>query len=158
MRRSGSGPSRTNTSQRRFRSWTEFHVKQHLSDVAKSLYGATRDLAHPSARARHDEWDTGNLDAVLTALRGHALHNDEARTCIDYLERNLERMDYPAFRAAGPCTSTGVVEASCKVAIGTRCKRADPRVKPLEVENRRLQRQLARAETIITLQNKLPRS
>ena len=158
MRRSGSGTSRTNTCQRRFRSWTEFHVKQHLSDVAKSLYGATRDLAHPSARARHDEWDTGNLDAVLTALRGHALHNDEARTCIDYLERNLERMDYPAFRAAGLCTSTGVVEASCKVAIGTRCKRADPRVKPLEVENRRLQRQLARAETIITLQNKLPRS
>lgn len=32
-------------------------------------------------------------------------------------------IDYPAFRAAGLCTSTGVVEAGCKVAIGTRCKR-----------------------------------
>ncbi len=31
----------------------------------------------------------------------------------------------------------------------------DPRVKPLEVENRRLQRKLARAETIITLQKKV---
>ena len=33
-------------------------------------------------------------------------------------------MRYPTFRAAGLCTSTGVVEAGCKVAIGTRCKRA----------------------------------
>ena len=31
----------------------------------------------------------------------------------------------------------------------------DPRVKPLEAENRRLQRKLARAETIITLQKKV---
>ena len=34
-------------------------------------------------------------------------------------------------------------------------KPIDPRVKPLEVENRRLQRKLARAETIITLQKKV---
>ena len=68
--------------------------------------------------------DAGDLDAVLTALREHAPHDDEARQCIDYIERNRARMDYPAFRAAGLCTSTGVVEAGCKVAIGTRCKRA----------------------------------
>ena len=34
----------------------------------------------------------------------------------------------------------------------------DPRVKQLEAENRRRQRKLQRAETIITLQKKLPRS
>ena len=34
----------------------------------------------------------------------------------------------------------------------------DPRVKQLEAENRRLQRKLQRAETIIPLQKKLPRS
>ena len=101
-----------------------FHAKQHLSDVAKSIYGATSDLAQPWARARHDELDAGDLDAVLTALRGHERHDDEARKCVDYVERNRARMDYPTFRAAGLCTSTGVVEAGCKVAIGTRCKRA----------------------------------
>ena len=101
-----------------------FHVKQHLSDVAKSIDGATTDLARAWARARHDELDAGNLDAVLGVLRPHAFAHDEARTCVDYLERNRERMRYPAFRAAGLCTSTGVVEAGCKVAIGTRCKRA----------------------------------
>ena len=41
---------------------------------------------------------------------------------------------------------------------GPVAKTIDPRVHQLEVENRRLQRQLQRAETIITLQKKLPRS
>jgi hypothetical protein len=101
-----------------------FHAKQHLSDVGKAVYGATSDLARAWARERHDELDDGDLDAVLRALRTHAAANDEASKCVDYVERNRERMRYPAFRAAGLCTSTGVVEAGCKVAIGTRCKRA----------------------------------
>jgi transposase-like protein len=41
---------------------------------------------------------------------------------------------------------------------GPKARPVDPRVKQLEAENRRLQRKLQRAETIITLQKKLPRS
>ena len=33
-------------------------------------------------------------------------------------------MRYPIFRAQGLCTSSGAVEAGCKVSIGTRLKRA----------------------------------
>ena len=33
-------------------------------------------------------------------------------------------MRYPEFRTQGLCVSSGVVEAGCKVAIGTRLKRA----------------------------------
>lgn len=101
-----------------------FHAKQHLSDVGKAIYGAPSDLARAWARERHEELDAGDLDAVLHALRVHAPYDDEARRCIDYVEHNRHRMQYPAFRAAGCCTSTGVVEAGCKVAIGTRLKRA----------------------------------
>ena len=101
-----------------------FHAKQHLSDVAKAVYGAPSDLARAWARERHDELDAGALDAVLRALRVHAPHEEVARRCVDYVERNRHRMQYPVFRAAGFCTSTGVVEAGCKVAIGTRLKRA----------------------------------
>ncbi|MGH6690166.1 MAG: UPF0236 family transposase-like protein [Gammaproteobacteria bacterium] len=101
-----------------------FHAKQHLSDVAKSIYGAGSDLAEQWAHQRHDELDAGDIDAILNALRIHSPKDDEARKCIDYVECNRARMQYPQFRKAGLCTSTGVVEAGCKVAIGTRCKRA----------------------------------
>ena len=101
-----------------------FHAKQHVSDVAKAVYGPHSDLGKPWARARHDELDAGQLAAVLRALHPHVGTNDEARKCVEYVERNRARMRYPEFKAAGLCTSTGVVEAGCKVAIGTRCKRA----------------------------------
>jgi hypothetical protein len=54
----------------------------------------------------------------------HSPKDDEARKCVDYVDDNRMRMRYAEFRAAGLCTSTGVVEAGCKTAIGTRCKRA----------------------------------
>jgi len=101
-----------------------YHAKGHLWDVARAIYGAGSDLGEAWAKQRRDELDEGKLDAVLTALGVHAKHNDEARRCVEYVERNRERMRYPDFRAAGLCTSTGVVEAGCNVAIGTRCKRA----------------------------------
>jgi len=101
-----------------------YHAKQHLSDVAKSIYEPGSDLAEQWGRKRHDELDAGDLKAVLKALRRHSPKDDEARKCIEYIDRNRQRMRYPDFRAAGLCTSTGVVEAGCKVAIGTRCKRA----------------------------------
>jgi len=101
-----------------------FHAKGHLWDVAKAIYGVGSDLGEQWAKQRRDELDEGNLDAVLAALRAHAESNDEARKCLDYVTRNRHRMRYPKFRAAGLCTSTGVVEAGCKTAIGTRLKRS----------------------------------
>jgi hypothetical protein len=101
-----------------------FHAKQKLSDVAKSIYGLESSLGKEWERQRHDELDAGNLEAVLAALRLHAPKDDEARKCVDYVQRNRHRMRYGEFRMQGLCTSTGVIEAGCKVAIGTRCKRA----------------------------------
>jgi hypothetical protein len=101
-----------------------FHAKQYLSDVAKAIYGAGSDLATQWARQRHDQLDAGDLDPIIACLGLHAQHCDAARKCIDYLKTNRARMRYHDFRAHGLCTSTGVVEAGGKVAIGTRLKRA----------------------------------
>ena len=101
-----------------------FHAKQHLSDVAKAIYGPGSDLGRQWAKRRHDQLDEGKLNAILEALRAHAETNDEARKCIDYVTRNRHRMRYPKFRARGLCVSSGVVEAGCKLAIGTRLKRS----------------------------------
>ena len=100
-----------------------FHAKQHLSDVAKAIWEPGSETGEPWARARHDELDAGDIDAVLRALAVHADAVDDARKCVEYLRTNRGRMQYAEFHAAGLCTSTGVVEAGCKVAIGTRLKR-----------------------------------
>jgi hypothetical protein len=100
-----------------------FHAKQHLSDVGKAIYGPTSPLGRAWSKLRHDELDEGKLDDLRAALAAHAAVNDEARKCLGYVDANRDRMRYAEFRAAGLCTSTGVVEAGCKVAIGTRLKR-----------------------------------
>jgi hypothetical protein len=101
-----------------------FHAKQHLFDVAKSIWGAGSDLAKQWAHQRYDELDAGDIEAVLSALRMHSPKDEEAQKCVEYVDGNRTRMRYAEFRAKGLCTSTGVVEAGCKTAIGTRCKRA----------------------------------
>ncbi len=101
-----------------------YHAKGHLWDVAKAIYGAGSDLGGHWAKLRRDELDEGKFSDILAALRVHAQANDEARKCLDYLLRNQSRMRYPEFRAQGLCVSTGVVEAGCKLVVGTRLKRA----------------------------------
>lgn len=101
-----------------------FHAKQHLSDLGKALYGPSTPRASQWAERRKEELDTGRFRALLTAIRRQVTRSDAARRCLHYFQTNRERMRYPGFHAQGLCTSTGVVEAGCKVAIGTRLKRA----------------------------------
>src|SRR6267154_2108106 len=101
-----------------------YHAKQHLSDLGKELYGPTNPRAAQWAERRKEELDTGKFRALLTAIRRQVSRSEEARRCLHYFQTNRERMRYPDFHAQGLCTSTGVVEAGCKVAIGTRLKRA----------------------------------
>jgi hypothetical protein len=101
-----------------------YHAKQHLSDLGKELYGSTNPRAAQWAERRKEELDTGKFLALLTAIRRQVSRSEEASRCLHYFKTNRERMRYPEFHAQGLCTSTGVVEAGCKVAIGTRLKRA----------------------------------
>jgi hypothetical protein len=101
-----------------------FHVKKRLNDVSKAIWGAGSTPASEWANARCAELDQGRLDDLIRAVSAHASICEQARQCVGYLDGNRDRMDYPAFHAKGLCTSTGVVEAGCKVAIGTRLKRA----------------------------------
>lgn len=101
-----------------------YHAKGHLWDVAKAIYGAGTDLAQQWGKLRRDELDDGKIDAILEALSIHAPVNEEARKCVDYIARNRARMRYPEFRGQGLCVASGVVEAGCKLTVGTRLKRA----------------------------------
>lgn len=100
------------------------HAKQKLNAVAKAIYGPTSEIGEAWATDRKDELDAGDVDAIVAALARHATAHEEARQCRDYVERNRDRLNYPEFEAQGLCTTTAVVEAGCKVTVGTRLKRA----------------------------------
>ena len=104
-----------------------FHAKEHLSDVGKAIFGATSELGRAWARERHAELDEGRLDELLSALAAHVPSCEEARRCVGYVSTNRERMRYPEFRSQGLCVSSGVLEAGCRVVVGTRLKRSGMR-------------------------------
>jgi hypothetical protein len=101
-----------------------YHAKEALHRTAQSIFGATSAEAKPWATVRCTELDDGKLQAIISALRPHIGSCNDAAKCATYIIRNRRRMRYPTFHAQGLCTSTGVLEAGCKVAIGTRLKRA----------------------------------
>jgi hypothetical protein len=100
------------------------HAKQKLNEVAKAIFGPTSELGETWAQARKDELDAGDVDAIVRALSRYRSTHDEARQCRDYVERNRDRLNYPEFERQGLCTTTAVVEAGCKVTVGTRLKRS----------------------------------
>jgi hypothetical protein len=87
------------------------------------FYGAGTAFSRPWAPLRHDELDAGHLRALCAALRQHASTHSEARRCRGYVTQHRARLRDPTFRAQGLCVSSGVAEAGCKVAIGTRLER-----------------------------------
>jgi hypothetical protein len=101
-----------------------FHAKEHLSQAAKAIWGPDSELGRQWAAERHAQLDDGKLGAIVEALRVHAPTEPEARRCLGYICRNRRRMRYPDFHRRGLCTSSGVLEAGCKVVVATRLKRA----------------------------------
>jgi Uncharacterised protein family (UPF0236) len=100
-----------------------FHAKEHLSTVGKVVFGSS-EAGKAWIQQRYEELDDGRLSSLVRALHPFVDQYREARECIRYIWNNRRRMRYPKFHKQGLCTSTGVVEAGCKVVIGTRLKRA----------------------------------
>ena len=99
-----------------------YHAKEALHRAAQAVFPSTGD-GKPWVEQRCAELDGGRLRDLVHQLRSHADASPEAMKCVLYIVRNRARMRYPKFRAQGLCTSTGVLEAGCKVVIGTRLKR-----------------------------------
>jgi hypothetical protein len=100
-----------------------FHAKEHLRSVGKIIFG-NPVAGQPWIEQRYDELDAGRLRSLIQALRPYLRPHPEARDCMHYIWNNRRRMRYPRFDQQGLCTATGVVEAGCKVVVGTRLKRA----------------------------------
>jgi hypothetical protein len=73
-----------------------FHAKEHLSNLAKALYGPAHPRAALWAERRKEELDSGNFRALLTAISRQVFRSDDARRCLHYFQTNRERMRYPS--------------------------------------------------------------
>ena len=108
-----------------------YHAREHLTGIAKVLYGPGSAEAKQWADARIAELDTGNVEAVLSAMarlrpRNDAI-KDEVRRTIGYFQTNAERMRYSQFRRQGLFVGSGVIEAGCKTIAGRRLKQSGMR-------------------------------
>ena len=100
-----------------------FHAKERLHTLSKSLY-ADRQSGQEWAQKRCGELDAGQIETLLSVLATETSHHEEGKAAWTYFRENRHRMRYARFEAQGLCTSTGVVEAGCKNAIGSRLKRS----------------------------------
>lgn len=101
-----------------------YHAKGAISTAARDIFGVDSEYGQQWAKKRRDELEEGRIDDILDVLQPHLTAHKAASSCRTYIMNNRHRMQYPLFRRQGFCTSSGVVEAGCKLAIGTRLKRA----------------------------------
>jgi len=108
-----------------------YHAREHLSELAKVIYGPGSKMAKQWADARIEELDIGDVEAVLAAMArlrpGNDAVKDEIRRAAGYFQTNAGRMRYQEFRSQGLFVGSGVIEAGCKTIAGRRLKQSGMR-------------------------------
>ena len=103
-----------------------FHVKHRIWEVANQLYGEHSGKAGNWARKQGDRIEQGKARAVIESLRFLSPASQAQREAVDklvgYLRENLDRMDYPAYRAQGLRVGSGAVESANFHVTGARLK------------------------------------
>lgn len=93
-----------------------FHVKHRIWQVGHALYGEHTDAARTWAGVQCDRVETGKAAEVIEALRFLRPSAARVQKLVDelqtYLTNNLDRMDYPAYRARGLRVGSGAVESA----------------------------------------------
>ncbi len=104
-----------------------YHALEHAAKVLAALIGKT----HPDYKKRLRRWAKrllkDKVEALIEQTRQECAGQSQAAAVEDalgYFVRNVSRMQYGTFRAAGYFIGSGVVEAGCKTVIGGRCKQS----------------------------------
>ena len=104
-----------------------YHAMEHAGTVLEALIGK----AHPDYQKRQRRWAKrllkDKVQALIDQARQECLGQPRAAAveeALGYFVRNVHRMQYGTFRAAGYFIGSGVVEAGCKTVIGGRCKQS----------------------------------
>jgi hypothetical protein len=104
-----------------------YHAMEHAGHVLEAGIGKT----HPDYKKRLRAWAKRLLKDKVEVLIKEARkqcagtpQETAVERALGYFVRNVSRMQYGTFRAAGLFIGSGVVEAGCKTVIGGRCKQS----------------------------------
>lgn len=104
-----------------------YHALEHAGQVLEALLGK----AHPDYQKQLRRWAKrllkDKVQALIQETRQHCAGRPQeaaVEQALGYFVRNVSRMQYGTFRAAGWFIGSGVVEAGCKTVIGGRCKQS----------------------------------
>jgi hypothetical protein len=104
-----------------------YHALEHAGQVLEALLGK----AHPDYQKRLRRWAKrllkDKVQALIQQTRQQCAGTPQeaaVEQALGYFVRNVSRMQYGTFRAAGYFIGSGVVEAGCKTIIGGRCKQS----------------------------------
>lgn len=105
-----------------------YHARQHLWELARALYPGEEVKQKRWVTARQSKLDGGEIEKLVRYLRSWETADpqlgDKLRSEADYFERNAARMRYPEFRRQKFFVGSGVIEAGCKMVIGSRLKQS----------------------------------
>jgi hypothetical protein len=108
-----------------------WHAAEYLGKLSKALQPHDEEAAEAWRGAWCHRLKHEGGAAVLAALRDLAVRGQAARACLQevvtYFTNQVQRMDYPRYRAKGWCIGSGVVESACKRVVGQRLKGAGMR-------------------------------
>lgn len=103
-----------------------YHVKHRIWEAASALYGDKTPKASEWARTQCNRVEEGNAAKVIEALGFLRPRRQDAKDKVsalrEYLTNNLDRMDYPAYRASGLRVGSGAVESANYHVTGARLK------------------------------------
>jgi hypothetical protein len=106
-----------------------YHADEHVSAVARVLYGEGTEKARAWRQSQLDRLWIDEVDPVIEVLRCLGPHQRAAakRTAVEdlsrYLTTNRDRMRYQTFRAAGYAIGSGAVESAVSHVVQQRMKR-----------------------------------
>lgn len=103
-----------------------YHVKRRIFEVAHSLYGEHTPQARQWAEVQCLRVEEGHAREVITALGFLRPRRAETKKLVTdlagWLTRNLNRMDYPTYRARGLRISSAAIESANFHVSGQRLK------------------------------------
>ena len=97
------------------------HALQHIHKACEKHYVEGRRSKSKFKELKH-KLVRGQLRSVIRCLQQFG-----ATTTVNYLLKNEDRVDYPAYKEAGLPTSSARIESGCKSVIGARFKKGGMR-------------------------------